>query len=96
MDMSLQNSPWPKDCPKRQNVNTVNKTLTSIMMIDKECHEISPFYNAFSNAACVGSHSNHISIILRYSAIDVVRIDLLMRIALKMHVNDDRLSKRKI
>ena len=40
--------------------------------------------------------SNHISIILRYSAIDVVRIDLLMRIALKMHVNDDRLSKRKI
>ena len=40
--------------------------------------------------------SNYISIILRFSAIDVVRIDLLIRSALKLHVNDNRLPKRKI
>ena len=39
---------------------------------------------------------NYISIILKYFAIDVVRIDLLIRSALKLHVNDDRLPKRKI
>ena len=39
--------------------------------------------------------SNYISIILRFSAIDVVRIDLLIRTALKLHVNDNRLPKKE-